>query len=478
VRARVILGVMPRTFAVIALAFVGTLGTLLGFLAGGGGVVGHSSLAGPSGAPSFADIVEKVNPAVVHITVVEAGAHAEGHSDDPHGRDLPRRGEGSGFVVDAVRGYILTNHHLVGSSRRIRVRFADKREAAAILVGTDPNTDLALIKVSLTGLQEIRLGDSDAVRVGEWVCAIGNPYVFDHSVTVGVVSSKGRKIWDPSFDAFIQTDAAINPGNSGGPLINIRGEAIGINAAVSTEGQGIGFAIPVNVAREILEQLRTRGRVSRGYLGIQLHELDPDLQKLLGARDGRGAVVLDIVEGTAAQNAGLKRYDVITAVGTDPVEDGDHLIRAISAKAPGSPVSLAVLRDGREMHLEAHLMERMNEPSPAPASDSGEEPTGITFDRLGLNVAELSGPMRSDLQIPRDRVGVVVDEVAAVSSGADALEHGDIIVEVNRKPTPDIASYRKVLSSFKSGDVAWLYVYRASTHPPGSFLAKIDAERP
>jgi serine protease Do len=468
---------MSRALGLISLAFVGTLGTLLGFLAGGGGTISAPNTGAPG--PSFADIVDRVNPGVVHITVVEPSGRGQGgRSDDPHGRDLPRRGEGSGFVVDAARGYILTNHHLVGASTRIRVRFADKREAPATLVGTDPNTDLALVKVALPGLKEIKLGDSDVVRVGEWVCAIGNPYVFDHSVTVGVVSSKGRKIWDPSFDSFIQTDAAINPGNSGGPLINVRGEAIGINAAVSTEGQGIGFAIPINVAREILDQLRTRGRVTRGYLGIQLHELDPDLQKLLGARDAHGAVVLDVVDGSAAQSAGLRRYDIITAVGTDRVGDGDQLIREISAKPPGSRVSLALLRDGREMHLEASLMERTNEPPSPPPSEGGDEPSGLTFDRLGLVVTELSGSMRSDLQLPPDRLGVVVDEVASVSAGADALDHGDIILEVNRKPTKDLAAYRKALSAVKPGDVAWLYVYRASPRPAGSFLVKIDPERP
>lgn len=460
-----------RPFAILTLAFVGVLGSLLGFLSGGGGVVGLAREP-QVGAPSFADIVERVNPAVVHITVVEP----QGRGEEEVHPDLLRRGEGSGFVVDASRGYILTNHHLVGASHRIRVRFADKREALATLVGTDPNTDLALIKVPVAGLQQVPLGDSDALRVGEWVCAIGNPYIFDHSVTVGVVSSKGRKIWDLSFDAYIQTDAAINPGNSGGPLINARGEAIGINAAVSTEGQGIGFAIPINVAREILDQLTTRGRVLRGYLGIQLHELDPDLQKLLGVRDNRGAVVLDVLPGSAAESAGLKRYDVITRVGGEPVVDGDHLIRSISAKSPGTRVTLAILRDGKEARVEAQLTERAAGTSPVPVPDRSE--ASVTYDRLGLRVNELSSMMKSNLRIPADRRGVVVDQVAAASLGAETLEHGDIIVEVNRRATPDVAAYRRVLSSLRPGDVAWLYVYRATTSNHTSFLAKVDTERP
>ena len=235
------------------------------------------------GHVSFADVVQRVNPAVVNISVIEGAGEDDEEvpeeEEEPEETDEPlppgpRRGEGSGFIVDAA-GYILTNHHVVASPEKIRVRLADKRELAATLVGSDPSTDLALLKVKAGGLPVVPLGDSDRLRVGEWVAAIGNPYRFDHSVTVGVVSSKGRKIYDPSFDAYIQTDAAINPGNSGGPLINAAGEAVGINSAVSVQGQGIGFAIPINVAREILEQLRTRGHVSRGYLGSSSRRWTP-----------------------------------------------------------------------------------------------------------------------------------------------------------------------------------------------------------
>jgi serine protease Do len=247
-------------------------------------------------------VVERVNPAVVHITATQG---VNGGADDGPGGGV-RRGEGTGFIVDSD-GYSLTNHHLVSSPERIRVRLADKREFPAVLVGADPSTDLALLRVRATGLPAVTLGDSDRLRVGEWVCAIGNPYRFEHSVTVGVVSSKGRKIYDASFDAYIQTDAAINPGNSGGPLINAAGEAVGVNAAVSAQGQGIGFAVPINVAREVLGPLRTAGRVSRGYLGIQLQELDPDLQRMMGLPEAHGAVVLDVIAGGAGAAAGLNR---------------------------------------------------------------------------------------------------------------------------------------------------------------------------
>src|SRR5262249_52886815 len=236
---------MTRAALTLAFCLVAWVSGMLGLLAGGGGTV-RTSLPRPAagGPPSFADIVQRVNLAVVYIAVIEAGRSNvhEGVEDAPE-LDVPQRGEGSGFIVDPS-GYILTNHHLVPRPRPIRVRLADERAFPAGLVGADASTDLALIKVTAQGLPTVPLGDSDRLRVGEWVCAIGNPLHFDHTVTVGVVSSKGRKIFDLSFDAYIQTDAAINPGNSGGPLINGYGEAVGINSAASREGHGLGLAGP------------------------------------------------------------------------------------------------------------------------------------------------------------------------------------------------------------------------------------------
>jgi len=485
---------MPRTALGLSFALVAGVAGLLGILAGGGGVVGavhHGSLGGP---PDFADIVQRVNPAVVNIMVVEApvekGARV-GHrrseepdpdsdqddSDDPDSdpdSDGLRRGEGSGFIVDP-QGFILTNHHVVSSPDRIRVRLADKREFNARLVGSDPATDLALVKIDATDLPTVPLGNSDRLRVGEWVCAIGNPYRFDHTVTVGVVSSKGRKIYDPSFDAYIQTDAAINPGNSGGPLVNIAGEAVGISSAVSLEGQGIGFAVPINVAREILEQLRTQGRVTRGYLGIQLQDLEPDLQRLTGLSESRGALVVDVLDRTAGQAAGLKRYDVITAVAGKPVEDGDELVRAISNRAPGSDVALTVRRDGRELTLNARLDARGSDDDEDGdrTARKGVRPAA-TGDALGLVVSDLSRQMQAQLHVPADRRGVVVKDIVGLDPGADTLDHGDIVVEVNRHPTPDLAAYRRAVDALSTGEPAWLFVYRP--RPRGTFLTKIEVE--
>ena len=458
----------------MSLGLVAVLAALLGLLAGGSGNIPdepakQDTIVHVGG--SFADVIDHVNPAVVHVTVVENGASSGRDAD----RESPRRGEGSGFIVDPD-GYILTNHHVVATPARIRVRLADKRELPAVLVGADPNTDLALLKISSpTPLPVVPLGDSDRLRVGDWVFAIGNPYRLEHSVTAGVVSSKGRKIYDASFDAYIQTDAAINPGNSGGPLVNTNGEAIGINSAVSTQGQGIGFAVPINVAREILDQLRSRGHVTRGYLGIQLQELDPDLQKLVGIPASQGAVVIDVVDGEPGQAAGLKRYDVITALSGQPIEDGDHLVRAVAAKAPGSTVSLTVFRDGKYLKLSARLTEReaqeaVGEVTVEPA-DNGPAPEG---DALGLVVTDLTRRMRANMGVPGGRAGVLVEDIVSLSPDADALTHGDVILEVNREPTPDVATYRRITSSLKPGELALLIVYRP--RPVSTFLAKVEVE--
>jgi Do/DeqQ family serine protease len=472
---------MSRPVLWLTFALVATVFGLLGLVMSAHGPVALPAAANGSpaipGQPSFADVIERVNPAVVNITVIEGAGEEEPVEEETEEEtdELapgPRRGEGSGFIVDPS-GYILTNHHVVASPERIRVRLADKRELPATLVGSDPSTDLALLKVKAETLPVVPLGDSDKLRVGEWVAAIGNPYRFDHSVTVGVVSSKGRKIYDASFDAYIQTDAAINPGNSGGPLVNAVGEAVGINSAVSVQGQGIGFAIPINVAREILDQLRTRGHVSRGYLGIQLQEVDPDLQKLVALKEPRGAMVVDVQEGSAGEKAGLKRYDVITAVSGKPVDDGDHLVRVIAARPPGSDVVLTVFRDGKPIQLTAKLAEREGAAARPPAADVADD-AGGAGDALGLMVAEPGPEMQVQFSIPDDRMGVVVREVLGLSPGAGDLADGDMIVEVNRRPARDLASYRKALAGLAPGEAAWLFVYRPRLR--ASFLAKLEVE--
>jgi len=473
---------MNRAISALVLALVAFLAGSLGYLAGGGGkLAGPIAPPGFTGAPpSFADVVARVNPAVVHVDVIEE-AHTNPHAGiaDAPPLDYPRRGEGSGFIVDAS-GYILTNHHLVPGPARIRVRLADRRELPARRIGSDPSTDLALIKVDAQGLPAVALGDSDQVRVGDWVCAIGNPLEFDHTVTVGVVSSKGRKIFNPSFDSYIQTDAAINPGSSGGPLVNLEGEAVGISAAVSSDAQGIGFAIPSNVARLVLRQLRTEGRVRRGYLGIQLHEVEPDLARMLGLSEPRGALVVDVVRGEPAEAAGLRRWDVITALAGQAVPTGDDLVRRVAALPPGREVALSVWRDGVAREMAIRLGERPGDIDDVADDDEGAESGPAPTERgdvLGLSVRDLGPKARAELGVPPDRAGVAIRAILGADPGTDVLEEGDVVVEVNRHSTPNVATYRGVLDSMQSGDSAWLFVYRP--HPESSFLTRVEVgQRP
>jgi serine protease Do len=469
---------MTRAASVLTVALVGFVAGALGYLAGGGlRVVGPSAPPAFAGAPpSFAEVVEQVNSAVVHVDVIEdtrSGVQA-GFGDGP-GLGLPRRGEGSGFIVDSD-GYILTNHHLVSGPARVRVRLADRRELVARRIGSDASTDLALLKVEARGLPTVPLGDSDRLRVGDWVCAIGNPLEFDHTVTVGVVSSKGRKIFNESFDSYIQTDAAINPGSSGGPLVNLRGEAVGISAAVSSEAQGIGFAIPSNVARAILVQLREEGRVRRGYLGVALHELDPDLAEMMGLSETRGALVVDIRSGQAAAAAGLRPWDLITAVAGEPIADGDDLVRTISALPPGHEVRLSLLREGEAMTVSARLGERAGDPVSESAGVRPAVSSPAEGDTLGLVVGDLGARARAELGLSPDRVGVVIRSILGVDPGTDSLEEGDLVVSVNRQPTPDAAAYRGALDSLHAGQSAWLYVHRPV--PAGSFLTRVEVAGP
>jgi serine protease Do len=460
---------MARGATGVAAGFLLLAGSLLGLVAGGGGRVRVPAAAG--GPPSFADVVERANPSVVQITVVDRAGSLPEEAELEGEPGAPRRGDGTGFIVDPA-GLILTNQHLVAAPERIRVRLADKRELPARLVGSDASTDLALIEIEAPGLRALPLGDSDALRVGDWVCAIGNPLSFDHSVTVGVVSSKGRKIWDASFDAYLQTDAAINPGNSGGPLLNAAGEVVGVNAAMSLEGEGIGFAIPINIAREILGQLRSAGQVTRGYLGVELQELEPDLQRLLGIGDARGAMVLDVRDGGPGAEAGLKRWDVITALEGRPVADGDQLVRLVSARAPGSAVRLSLLRDGRPLELTARLARREDDERRAEAKAA---PAAADADALGLVVRELSRKARRRFALPPERTGVVVEAVRGAAPGLDEIAPGDLVVEVDRQATPDLPAYRRALTALRPGAVAWLFVYRP--RPARSFLTKVEVER-
>src|SRR5260221_8277384 len=317
------------------------------------------------GAVSFADVAERINASVVNIDAASRAGRdphrrraGEDTPDGPRDFDLPHQGSGSGFVIDP-QGFILTNFHVIEDADRITVTLADGRVLKGEIVGTDPAIDVALVRVSGAGtLPAAALGNSADLRAGEWVAAIGNPLGCVHSVTVGVVSFIGRKLFDASLDDYIQTDAAINFGNSGGPLINPRGEVIGINAAISSRATNIGFAVPINQAVAILPQLKARGRLSRGYMGVGLRDVDPDLERSLKLTVDHGALVQDITAGSPADRAGVRPYDVITSLDDRAIANDDQLIREISARAPGTIARLDVMRDGRRQASQVKLTER------------------------------------------------------------------------------------------------------------------------
>ncbi len=364
-------------------------------------VVSTSPPVAPSVEPAaggpgvdFASVAASLNAAVVNVDAAARGS--DDRSRLPRWRrDLgddegaPREGSGCGFIIDPT-GYILTNHHVVDGADRITVTLGDGRSFTATVVGVDPAIDVALLHISARDpLPVAPLGDSDTLRVGEWVCAIGNPLGYVHSVTVGVVSFLGRKLFDPSLDAFIQTDAAISFGNSGGPLINRHGQVVGITTAISAQASNIGFAIPISQVMDILPQLQTRGRVSRGYIGVGLTNLSPSLRRALGFGPAHGALVQDITADMPAERAGLRAYDLVTGADGQPIASDDELIRHISARQPGTVARLQVWRDGTTREFQVKLGERPPTQTRTSPADLGVRPAVHDDAPLGLKVREI-----------------------------------------------------------------------------------------
>jgi serine protease Do len=437
-------------------------------------------MPGLAGVVNFADVAERLNPAVVNIDATVRGRRLRPQGggnrpsrpdvlDDPFENrrrgEAPQRGAGTGFLIDED-GHILTNHHVIEGAERITVKLTDGRSLRATVVGSDPETDIALIKVqSESKLPHAVLGDSNDLRVGEWVCAIGNPLAYEHTVTVGVVSFIGRKLFDMSLDNYIQTDAAINFGNSGGPLINARGEVIGINSAISRQASSIGFAVPINQAKLILPQLKTTGGVSRGYIGVALRDVDPDLQASLRLSQTAGALVQDVTAGSPAERAGLKPYDLITSVDGRDVATNDELIREIAARAPGSTARLEIVRDGRLRAVAVKLAER----TPGRAATMRGVPgqgrpelsqQGVGPAELGLTVIEIDETNAHRFDVPQGMTGLLVQRVEPMSAAQDAgIDRGQIILEINRQPVDSVAGMRRILSGVRAGDAMAMFIY-------------------
>ncbi|MCC7242480.1 MAG: trypsin-like peptidase domain-containing protein [Acidobacteria bacterium] len=485
---------MTRGFAWLTAALSATVGVLVGvilsdavspgpaFVALPGGAAAAASAAAPLPAPvalpgavDFADIAERINPVVVSIDasarrrprVVPDGRRPD-LPDDPltdrrqRQDETPRRGTGTGFLIDA-QGHILTNHHVIEGAERITVKLADGRSLRGSVVGSDPDTDVALISVEAPSpLPHAVLGNSDTLRVGEWVLAIGNPLAYEHTVTVGVVSFVGRKLFDSSLDNYIQTDAAISFGNSGGPLINARGEVVGINSAVSRQANSIGFAVPINQARAILPQLTAQGRVSRGYIGVALRDVDPDVQESLRLSRGDGALVQDVTAGSPAARAGLKPYDLIIAVDDKPMRSNDALIREIAERQPGTNARVEFLRDGRPLAVAVKLAERPGRVAPetAPTAPAGRGLDRVEPIELGLTLIEIDDRNAHRFDVPSGMTGLLVQRVEPFSAAQDAgILRGQVLLEINRQAVHSVAGFRRVLQTARPGDVLAVFLY-------------------
>lgn len=412
---------------------------------------------------SFADLAEQVKPAVVNIssttTVKVPGnpfRHFFGGEQEPFGdffhrffgdipdQELKQQSLGSGFIVDKD-GHIITNNHMVDGADEIKVKLADGREFAAKVIGRDPKTDLALIKISsiFKDLPTISLGDSDKIRVGDWVLAVGNPFGLGHTVTQGIISATGRVIGSGPYDDFLQTDAPINPGNSGGPLVNLKGEVIGINTAIIATGQGIGFAIPSNMAKTIIPQLKEKGKVIRGWIGVSIQTVTQEIAKSFGLKEPKGALVADVVQGGPADKAGIKRGDIIVSFAGKDIKTSTDLPRLVAETPAGKTVDMTVERTGKEIMLKITVAE-MTEKRLASQTHQPQESLGMTVD-------DIKPQLMKELQL-KDRTGVVVVDTAPDGPAHDAgIQPGDVIKEVNRKPVRNLKDYDSLMGKTEKG---------------------------
>lgn len=433
--------------------------------------VTQEKVSAASAPASFAELAKKVGPAVVNISTVKRvkGVEGMGQFKQPFGREDPfeeffkkffgdqmprefkQRSMGSGFFIDPD-GDIITNNHVVASADKIEVRLSDNKTYEAEIVGRDPKTDLALIRVKGKGsFPYLELGDSDSINVGDWVVAVGNPFGLENTVTAGIISAKQRNIGAGPYDDFLQTDASINPGNSGGPLLNLEGEVIGINTAIVATGQGIGFAIPANLAKNIVSQLKNKGKVVRGWLGVMIQKITPELMKSFSLKEERGALVADLTPNGPADKAGIKRGDVIIEFNGKQMGEWAELPQIVASTEVGKAVPVKVIREGKEKTVQVTIGELEEEGTPSESQETPKE------DRLGMTVEELS-PELADRMDLKGEQGIVIASVDAGGPAAEAgLRSGDLIKEIQREPVTTVETYRRLVRNLgTSGNVLFL----------------------
>lgn len=439
----------------------------------------------------FAEIAEQVTPAVVFVSVEQTviqqapdiyfGDPFDEFNDEffkrffgqpfprqwrqqqPRQQKQLRRGQGSGFII-ASDGFILTNNHVVEGADKITVKFSNDRELSAKVIGRDPATDVAVIKVDANNLPTVRLGDSDKLKVGEWVLAIGNPFGLSHTVTAGIVSAKGRSNLyfagaNVEYQDFIQTDAAINLGNSGGPLLNIDGEVVGINSAILGSGggfmgymgnMGIGFAIPINTAKYVYDKIKTEGKVTRGYVGIYGEDVRPEMAEHFGVKDRKGILVNKVVENSPASNGGIEKGDIIVKMNGSAIGEWNNFRNEIARKAPGTEINLTVIRNGEGKDLRIKLEARESSTASAEAGDKEAKQLGITVQDLTPELAQRFG-------FAGEKGGVIVSDVDPASSAVDAgITAGTLITEVDRQKVENTQEFWKLVR--KAKDSVLLYI--------------------
>lgn len=413
--------------------------------------------AGARDSGSISSMVKRLSPSVVNISttnVTRIEPFGSPYQDEYFrkffdrffneqfpGREFRKKGLGSGFIL-STDGYILTNNHVVRKAEEIEVILQSGDRYSAGIVGKDPKTDLALLKIEAEKpLPAVRMGDSSVLEIGDRVLAIGNPFGLGHTVTAGIVSAKGRALGIGQYDNFIQTDAAINPGNSGGPLFNFEGEVVGVNTAVIARGQGLGFAIPINMASMVVEQLKTHGRVVRAWLGVMIQDVTPEISEALGIDRREGGLISEVKEGSPAAEAGVRRGDVVVSVNGEKIADAAALARKLALLEPGVPTEFVVLRDGGEKTYSIRLVEHPDN------QKSGEAEARRDVERgLGIEVSDITQTIRNRLGVKRSE-GVVVVSVAPGSVASEkGIRVGDLVLEINGNPVRGLSDYKRILA--------------------------------
>jgi serine protease Do len=435
---------------------------------------------------AFAAVASDVNPSVVTIFTEStiktgnqpfaSGPFEQFFGDDffnhffqgqpsPQG-DLKQQGLGSGVIIDSD-GIILTNNHVVKNADDIKVRLMDGREFKGTVKGTDSQTDLAVITIDAKGLKQIKLGDSDRARVGDWVLAIGSPLQpeLEHTVTTGIISAKGRSgVGLSQYEDFIQTDAAINPGNSGGAMVNLHGQLIGINAAIATQNggfMGIGFAIPVNLAKKVMTDILDKGKVIRGWLGVYIQTITPDIAKALNLDRAKGVIISKVQKDSPAEKAGLKNEDVVLKFNGKEVDNSTELSTWVAGSSPDANIDLTIMRDGKTKDVKVKL----GELTPEKANIASSEENSNKFDKVGITVSNITNAMRGKYNLPDGTKGVVITSVDPRSIAAqNGLEEGDIIVKLNKETIKSTDQVSKILNDVDSGEMILFFIQRGNAN--------------